>query len=224
MSDPFADMLYTQQASDHAIIDAVGQIAQSRGVSRAQVALAWLRRNPVVVAPLVGASKTAHLDDAVASLEIDLTEDEVATLEAPYTPRYDFQGISDDAELARISARLGIKPANPARTAEPSAGSPDDREKRVSDELPVSQGDAVAQSRSARSWQPAAGQPAHGVRGRDRAHGNRRAARRSLAAAATVNHRRGVITISTLSDRADLITGGQASSASSCPPEPGRVR
>ncbi|MGO9497791.1 MAG: aldo/keto reductase [Solirubrobacteraceae bacterium] len=119
VSDPFADMLYTQQDSDHAIIDAVGQIAQSRGVSLAQVALAWLRRNPVVVAPLVGASKTAQIDDAVASLEIELTEDEVATLEAPYTPRYDFQGISDDAELARISARLGIKPANPARTAEP---------------------------------------------------------------------------------------------------------
>ncbi len=119
VSDPFADMLYTQQDSDHAIIDAVGQIAQSRGVSLAQVALAWLRRNPVVVAPLVGASKTAQIDDAVASLEIELTDDEVATLEAPYTPRYDFQGISDDAELARISARLGIKPANSARAAEP---------------------------------------------------------------------------------------------------------
>ena len=111
--------LRRNEDSDHAIIDAVGQVAQSRGVSLAQVALAWLRRNPVVVAPLVGASKTAQIDDAVASLEIELTEDEVATLEAPYTPRYDFQGISDDAELARISARLGIKPANPARTAEP---------------------------------------------------------------------------------------------------------
>jgi hypothetical protein len=47
----------------------------------------------------------------VASLEIELTVDAVAHLEAPYTPRYDFKGISDDAELARISARLGIKPA-----------------------------------------------------------------------------------------------------------------
>jgi aryl-alcohol dehydrogenase-like predicted oxidoreductase len=75
------------------------------------VSLAWLRRNPVVVAPLVGASKQAHLDDAVASLEIELTDDEVAELEAPYTPRHDFQGISDNAELARISARLGISPA-----------------------------------------------------------------------------------------------------------------
>lgn len=85
-------------------------VAEGRGVSRAQIALAWLRHNPVV-APLVGASKTSHIDDAVASLEIELTGDEVAQLERPYTPRYDFQGISDDAELARISARIGIKPA-----------------------------------------------------------------------------------------------------------------
>ncbi|MDT7774374.1 MAG: 1-deoxyxylulose-5-phosphate synthase [Pseudonocardiales bacterium] len=110
-TDPFADMLYTQESSDRAIIEAVGKIAEARGVTRAQVSLAWLRRNPVVVAPLVGASKQAHLDDAVASLEIELTDDEVAELEAPYTPRHDFQGISDNAELARISARLGISPA-----------------------------------------------------------------------------------------------------------------
>jgi diketogulonate reductase-like aldo/keto reductase len=68
-------------------------------------------RHRVVVSTLVGASKPSHLDDAVASLDIELTNDEVAGLEAPYTPRYDFQGISDDAELARISARLGIEPA-----------------------------------------------------------------------------------------------------------------
>jgi diketogulonate reductase-like aldo/keto reductase len=58
----------------------------------------------------VGVSKPSHLADAVASLDIELSEDEVAALEAPYTPRYDFQGVSDEAELARISARLGIAP------------------------------------------------------------------------------------------------------------------
>jgi aryl-alcohol dehydrogenase-like predicted oxidoreductase len=110
-SDPFADMLYTHESSDRAIFNAVGEIAHARGVSRAQVALAWLRHNPVVVAPLLGASKPSHLDDAVASLDIELTADEVAAVEAPYTPRSDFQGISDDAELARISARIGIAPA-----------------------------------------------------------------------------------------------------------------
>jgi aryl-alcohol dehydrogenase-like predicted oxidoreductase len=108
--DPFADMLYTEQSSDRAIVDAVAGIAKARGVTRAQIALAWLRNNHVVVAPLVGATKSSPLDDAVASFEIELTDDEVAALEAPYTPRYDFQGISDNAELARISARLGIKP------------------------------------------------------------------------------------------------------------------
>jgi len=110
--DPLADMLYTEQASDAAIIDAVGQVAKKRSVSRAQVALAWLRTNPVVVAPIVGATKQSHIDDAIASLELTLTADEVAAQEAPYTPRYDFQGVSDDAELGRISARIGIQPAH----------------------------------------------------------------------------------------------------------------
>jgi 1-deoxyxylulose-5-phosphate synthase len=110
-SDTFADMLYTQAGSDRAIIEAVAAVAAARRVSRAQVALAWLRRNSVVAAPLVGATKTSHIDDAVASLELELTDEETAQLEGPYTPRYDFQGVSDDAELARISARLGIKPA-----------------------------------------------------------------------------------------------------------------
>jgi 1-deoxyxylulose-5-phosphate synthase len=111
-SDPFTDMLYTEQSSDNAIIEAVAGIAKARGVGRAQIALAWLRRNPVVVAPIVGASQPSHLEDAVASLDIELTDDEVAQLEPPYTPRYDFQGVSVDAELARVSARLGIKPAS----------------------------------------------------------------------------------------------------------------
>lgn len=92
--------------SDKNIIDAVGQIAEGRGVSRAQIALAWLRRNPVVAAPLVGASTTGQIDDAVASLSITLSDEEVRMLEAPYTPRYDFQGISDDRELQRIMALI----------------------------------------------------------------------------------------------------------------------
>src|ERR1700758_3843690 len=102
-SDPFADMLYAATAqADGAIIDAVGTLADARGASRAQIALAWLRANPVVAAPLVGANSTSQIDDAVASLDIQLTHNEIAQLEAPYTPRYDFQGISDDEELQRI--------------------------------------------------------------------------------------------------------------------------
>jgi aryl-alcohol dehydrogenase-like predicted oxidoreductase len=107
-NDGFADMLYTPmtETSDHAIIDAVGAIAQERGVKRAQIALAWLRSKPVVTAPLLGASSIGQIDDAVASLTITLTDAEVRTLETPYTPRYDFQGISDDADLEAIMARL----------------------------------------------------------------------------------------------------------------------
>jgi len=106
-SDPFADMLYAATAnSDRATIDAVGGVASARGVSRAQVALAWLRTNAVVAAPLVGASTTSQIDDAVASLDIELTAEEIAQLESPYTPRHDFQGVSDDAEMQRIMARL----------------------------------------------------------------------------------------------------------------------
>jgi len=104
----YADLLYPARTadSDHAIIDAVGAIADGRGVTRAQVALAWLHSKPVVTAPLVGANTTAQIDDAVASLEIGLSAGELAALERPYTPRYDFQGISDEAELQKIRDQI----------------------------------------------------------------------------------------------------------------------
>ena len=73
--------------TDQAIVDAVQQIAESRGVSMAQVGLAWVLRNPVVSAPIVGATKEHHLSDAVAALDLELTEEEVTSLEQPYTPR-----------------------------------------------------------------------------------------------------------------------------------------
>ena len=106
-SDPMAEMLYSPLTadSDAAIIEAVDAVASARGVTRAQIALAWLRTKPVT-APLVGASTTTQIDDAVASLEITLTADEVHRLEAPYTPRYDFQGISDDTVLREVIARV----------------------------------------------------------------------------------------------------------------------
>ncbi len=107
-NDGFADMLYTPltEESDHAIIDGVGNVAQARGVTRAQIALAWLYSQPVVTAPIVGASHIGQIDDAVASLDITLTDDEIRSLESHYTPRYDFQGISDDAGIQAIMARI----------------------------------------------------------------------------------------------------------------------
>jgi aryl-alcohol dehydrogenase-like predicted oxidoreductase len=107
-NDGFADMLYTPftELSDRAIVDAVGRIAHERGVKRAQIALAWLGSKPVVTAPLVGASSIQQIDDAIASLDIQLSDEEIRALEAPYTPRYDFQGISDDDDLQAIMDRL----------------------------------------------------------------------------------------------------------------------
>jgi 1-deoxyxylulose-5-phosphate synthase len=84
-NDPYADELYAD--ANTAIIDAVGEIAEARGVSRAQVALAWLMSRPGLTAPIVGATKLSHIDDAVAAVDIDLDEDEVARLEQPYRSR-----------------------------------------------------------------------------------------------------------------------------------------
>jgi aryl-alcohol dehydrogenase-like predicted oxidoreductase len=69
------------------IVDAVQQVAEARGVSMAQVALAWVLKNPVVAAPIVGPTKEHHLADAVAALDVDLTDEEIEKLEAPYTVR-----------------------------------------------------------------------------------------------------------------------------------------
>jgi aryl-alcohol dehydrogenase-like predicted oxidoreductase len=102
----YADTLYTNTDRDREIIDEVGAVADARGVTRAQVALAWLRRNPVVAAPVVGARTIQQIDDAVASLDLDITDEEARRLEVPYTPRYDFQGISDVRELERIKASI----------------------------------------------------------------------------------------------------------------------
>lgn len=83
-TDEFGSTLYV--ASDRAIVEQVAAVAAARGVSRAQVALAWLLRNPVITAPIVGVTKPHHLDDAVAALEFELTGDEVRLLESAYEP------------------------------------------------------------------------------------------------------------------------------------------
>lgn len=72
--------------ADRTVIDRVREVAEQRGVPRAQIALAWLLAKPVVTAPIVGASKPHHLEDAVAALDIALTPEEVAFLEAAYIP------------------------------------------------------------------------------------------------------------------------------------------
>lgn len=87
-TDVFGKTLFTKnEDSDRRIVDAVASVASARGVSRAQVALAWVRQQEAVSSPIVGATKAHHLDDAIASVDLVLTDDEIASLEAPYAPR-----------------------------------------------------------------------------------------------------------------------------------------
>ena len=80
-------MLYASTTEpDRKVVDAVSEIAAERRLPRAQVSLAWLLSKSGVTAPIVGATKAAQLDDAIASLEFKLTADEIARLEAPYVP------------------------------------------------------------------------------------------------------------------------------------------
>jgi 1-deoxyxylulose-5-phosphate synthase len=83
-TDEFGKTLYPD--GDRMIVEQVLKLAESRGVPPAQVALAWVLSNPVVTAPIIGATKPEHIDDAVAALDIELTGEERAALEEPYAP------------------------------------------------------------------------------------------------------------------------------------------
>ncbi len=85
-TDTFGQTLYDAEGADRAVIEAVAAVARARGVPRAQVALAWVAQKPGVTGPIVGASKPSHLDDAAAALSLDLTQEEITMLEAPYGP------------------------------------------------------------------------------------------------------------------------------------------
>jgi 1-deoxyxylulose-5-phosphate synthase len=85
--DVFGKKIYgSTTEADHAIVDKVAEVAKRRGVPMAQVALAWVLQKSEVTSPIVGATKPEHLRDAVASLELKLSAEEVAELEAPYVP------------------------------------------------------------------------------------------------------------------------------------------
>ena len=74
------------ESTDRRIVEEVGRIAQEHGVPRVQIALAWLLSKEPVVAPIIGATKDEHIDNAVAALEVELTPDEIVALEEPYAP------------------------------------------------------------------------------------------------------------------------------------------
>ncbi|MGA7317052.1 MAG: aldo/keto reductase [Silvibacterium sp.] len=84
-TDDYAKGLYYRD-SDFKIVDRVTEIAQKRGVSNAQIALAWMLSKPEVSAPIIGASKMHHLDDALKALDLRLDADEIKALEEPYEP------------------------------------------------------------------------------------------------------------------------------------------
>ena len=86
-TDLFAKSMYARtDAVDRAVVDRLGQVADKRGSPRAQVALAWMLSKPGITAPIVGATKPHHLEDAVAALSLHLTPEEIASLEEPYAP------------------------------------------------------------------------------------------------------------------------------------------
>jgi len=84
-SDEFAHRLYYQE-SDFQVVDRVAQIAKKRAVNNVQVALAWILQQPGLTAPIIGATKANHLDDAVKALELKLEPEELKALEEPYRP------------------------------------------------------------------------------------------------------------------------------------------
>ncbi|TWF74256.1 aryl-alcohol dehydrogenase-like predicted oxidoreductase [Pseudonocardia hierapolitana] len=83
-SDPIADNMYTE--SDDAVVRAVAEVAKGRDLPLAQVALAWMLHKEAITAPIVGATKPGHIEDAVAAVGVELSDDEIAALEAPYVP------------------------------------------------------------------------------------------------------------------------------------------
>ena len=102
-TDGFAELLY-DEPSDWDVVEAVKAVAAERGDRPAQVALAWLMGRPTVAAPIIGATKLAHLDDAIAAVDIELSDEEIDRLEAPYRP-HDVKGIWGSAMHQQATAR-----------------------------------------------------------------------------------------------------------------------
>lgn len=86
-TDEFGVTLYEHTAdADRRVVEVLTEVAGERGVPMAQIALAWVMHKPEISAPIVGATKPEHLDDAIAAVELELTDEEIARLEAPYIP------------------------------------------------------------------------------------------------------------------------------------------
>ena len=84
-SDSYADEMYFKE-EDFDVLDALLEVAKARELKAAQIALAWLLSVPGVAAPIIGATRVSHLEELAAAVDIDLTDDEISRLEAPYRP------------------------------------------------------------------------------------------------------------------------------------------
>ena len=108
-SDKFAETLYAKSVDiDKPVIDRVNEIAGKRGVPPAHIALAWLFRKPVVTSPIIGATKPHHLEDAVAALSVELSDEEIGQLEALYQPHAAPEGFRRRRARATGSSRVAI--------------------------------------------------------------------------------------------------------------------
>ena len=86
-TDGFGKVIYPEDEADNAVINALAEISKARDVPMATLALAWHFTKPAVASPIIGASKSHHIEAAVAALDIELTKDEIASIEAPYRPK-----------------------------------------------------------------------------------------------------------------------------------------
>jgi aryl-alcohol dehydrogenase-like predicted oxidoreductase len=86
-TDEYGKLIYSHaEDADRTVVDRLGDVSAARGITRAQTALAWLFKKPAVTSPIVGATKPHHLEEAVASLSVNLSDSEIEALEAPYVP------------------------------------------------------------------------------------------------------------------------------------------
>ena len=86
-TDGFGKIIYPEDEADNQVIDAVAALAKERGEPMASLALAWHFTKPAMCAPIIGASKPHHLEHAIAAVELELSAEEIAAIEAPYRPK-----------------------------------------------------------------------------------------------------------------------------------------
>jgi aryl-alcohol dehydrogenase-like predicted oxidoreductase len=87
-TDGFGKVIYPEDEADNAVIAALDALARQRGEAMASIALAWHFTKPAVAAPIIGATKPAHIEAAVAALDLELSAEEIAMIEAPYRPKW----------------------------------------------------------------------------------------------------------------------------------------